>query len=60
MRNSDLMVIISTMNTIEIAYRIPGKSGFRSRTFKTQAAAERWIDKLLAREGSDVEIRWAV
>lgn len=44
---------------VEIAYRIPGKGGWKRRTFKGQAAMERWVEKLIEREGTDVEIRHA-
>jgi hypothetical protein len=41
---------------IEIAYRLPGAGGFRRKTFKTQAACDRFVEKL----ASDAEVRWAV
>lgn len=43
----------------ELAYRIPGKGGFVRRTFRTEAAAQRFAEKLVDREGDDVEIRWS-
>ena len=43
---------------VEIAYRIPGKDSWKRRTFKTEAAAEKWIDKLTEREGDDIEFMW--
>ena len=43
----------------EIAYRIPGKGNFKRRTFKTEAAAEAFLDALREREGDDIEVRWA-
>ncbi len=44
---------------IEILYRIPGKGGFKHKKFPTRAAAEKWVEAFIAREGDDVEIRWA-
>jgi hypothetical protein len=43
---------------VEIAYRIPGKGGFRRKTFQSEAQAERFVDTLTEKEGDDVEIRW--
>lgn len=43
---------------VEIAYRVPGKGSWKRKTFKTQEAAETFVDKLMAKEGSDVEVRW--
>lgn len=42
---------------IEIAYRIPGKGGWKRKEFKTKKDSEKFIDKLFDKEGSDVEIR---
>jgi len=45
-----------TKNTqIEMAYRVPGKE-WKRRTFKTQAALEKAVDKLVDTWGSHVEI----
>jgi hypothetical protein len=44
---------------VEIAYRIPGKGGFKRKKFPNQKAAEKFVDKLISDEGSDVEVRWA-
>jgi len=41
----------------EIAYRIPGKGGWRRRAFGSEAAADAFIDKLIRKEGDDVEIQ---
>ncbi len=46
-------------NRVELAYRIPGKSSFVRKMFKNEKAALAFVDKLIEREGSDVEIRWA-
>lgn len=44
--------------TIEIAYHIPGRGGWRRKMFRTQAQMEKWLDRLLEREGNDVEVRY--
>jgi hypothetical protein len=43
----------------EVAYRIPGKRWAR-RTFANVAAAERFVEGLLEREGRGVEVRWGL
>lgn len=43
---------------VEIAYRIPGKGGFKRKSFKSKDAAEKFVDKLIDKEGKDVEVRW--
>lgn len=43
---------------IEIAYRIPGK-GWQRKKFKTQAEADKFVEKLIEKEGDDVEVQWA-
>ena len=55
------VIPMSTTSTpIEIAFRIPGSPrGWVRKTFRTEAAAEQFVDRLLEREGDDVEIRWA-
>ena len=45
--------------TVEVAYRIPGKGGWKRRTFETAAKAEAFLARLRAKEGDDVEVRWA-
>lgn len=44
--------------SIEIAYRVPGK-GWKRESFRTTRAAVAFVDRLLKREGDDVEVRWA-
>lgn len=43
----------------EIAYRIPGKGGWKRKTFKSEADANKFIAKLRDDEGDDVEVRWS-
>ena len=45
--------------TTEIAYRIPGKGSWKRRTFATEEAATKFLARLRAKEGDDVEVRWA-
>lgn len=45
---------------VEIAYRIPGKGGFKRKSFKSEKEAEKFVDKLIDKEGKDVEVRWAL
>lgn len=42
----------------EIAYHVPGKGGWKRKSFKDKAAAEKFVDKLLDKEGDDIEVRW--
>jgi hypothetical protein len=53
------MTNTETPAPIELAYRIPGRTGFVRAEFATEAAADRFIATLLKTEGDDVEIRWA-
>jgi hypothetical protein len=52
------------LNEVEIAYRVPGKGGFKRKVFRgetlamAQAAAARGVDKLVEKHGSDIEVRW--
>jgi len=47
-----------TIDTIkEIAYRVPGKGGWKRRTFGSEAKADAFIDRLIRKEGDDVEIQ---
>lgn len=48
----------SVVEAYEIMYRVPGKGGFRVKAFKDKEAAEKGVDKLLDKHGSDIEIRW--
>jgi hypothetical protein len=43
---------------VEVAYRTPGKSSWKTKTFKNDAEARKWADKLEDREGSDIEFQW--
>ena len=43
---------------VEIAYRIPGKGGFRRRMFESESKADAFIDKLIQKEGDDVEVQY--
>jgi hypothetical protein len=42
----------------EIQYRVPGKSNFKPKKFKDEAAAQKWVQKFRESEGDDVEVRW--
>lgn len=44
---------------VTIAYRIPGIGWKPEKTFKTEAAAERFVDRLIAKHGNDLEVRWS-
>lgn len=41
----------------EVAFRIPGKGGFKRKTFSSEEARTKFIDKLIDKEGDDVEMR---
>lgn len=43
-----------------IMWHVPGKGGWKSKDFRTLALAEKFVDRLVAREGSDVEVRWSL
>ncbi len=42
----------------EIMYRVPGKGGFKTKGFKDESSAQKWVEKFIEKEGGDVEIRW--
>ena len=42
----------------EVAYRIPGKTGFLRRKFPSEKAMAKWIENITAREGDDIEFRF--
>jgi hypothetical protein len=44
---------------VEVAYRVPGAGGWKRKKFPSNAAAVKWLDKLIAKEGDDIEVRWA-
>jgi hypothetical protein len=50
---------IHSYGEYEIAYRIPGKGGWKRKVFDSKSKMERWVDKLIEKEGDDVEINWS-
>ena len=46
---------MSTATAFEIQYYVPGK-GTKQKSFKSNAARQRWIEKLLDKEGDDVQV----
>ena len=44
--------------TYELMYRIPGKGGWKRKSFNSENARDRFVDKLLETEGDDVEFSY--
>lgn len=42
-----------------LQYRIPGKGGTKQRDFKTAEEREKFVDKLMEKEGDDVEVSFS-
>lgn len=45
------------MGEYELAYRIPGKGSWKRKVFKTEEERSRFIDKVVEKEGNDVEFQ---
>ena len=48
---------VDEAGSYSIQYRIPGR-GWAEKSFPNQAAAEKWVERLIQREGDDVEVNW--
>lgn len=44
---------------VTVKYRIPGKGGWKVKSFETQALCDKFVDRLIEKEGDDVEIQYA-
>jgi hypothetical protein len=42
----------------EIRYRIPGKGGWKTKSFKDEKAAKKWVEKQQEGDAPDIEVRW--
>lgn len=42
----------------EIQYHIRGKGGWKSKTFKDEKAAQKWVEKQQEGDAPDIEVRW--
>ena len=42
-------------NKFELAYRIPGKGGWKRKEFTREADRAKFMEKVIAKEGDDVE-----
>jgi hypothetical protein len=47
------------VNPVEITYHIPGKGGWNRKTFKSQEEMQKWLAKLRAEEGDDIEVKYS-
>jgi len=46
--------VVADPGKFEVMYRVPGKGGWKVKSFKNQKAAQAWAEK----QDSDVEMQW--
>ena len=51
-------LISSVQGEYELAYRVPGKGGFKTKMFESEKERKDFVDKMTKKEGDDVEFRY--